>query len=188
MKMRALETIFASAVCLAIAAPLAMANPEGPMPDDKEFVELREGERNPYAKPIVEESVDAEEAETEEARIRKALASLPLSGVRDNGYEIRVLLGSIILQEGDPLPPIVPGQSERLVVRQILPDQVELVFVEREEGVEPRRIEIPVKLDPRVTYAIGPRPDAIAQPPTEGGPTAVFPEDAPEPNSEEIQE
>jgi len=172
---------------LAAAAPTIASAQQGPMPDDKEAVELREGERNPYEKPIVEEAVVEAQEETEESRIRKVIGSMSLSGVRDNGYQIRVLLGSMILQEGDPLPPLIPGQSEALKVGEILPDQVEILFVEREEGEEPRRIEIPVKLDPRITYAIGPRPDAMNQPAGDGGPKAVFPEDEPEVSEEETE-
>lgn len=170
-------------LALAGTAAAAIAGPYGPLPDDKGYTPLREGEKNPYERPVVKEEKAIEQAETEETKLRSMLGAMPVAGVRDNGYQIRVLLGSMMLTEGDELPPLLPQQQEKLKVGEILPDQIELVFVEREEEVEPRRIEIPVRLDPKVTYAIGPRSDAKRVPPS-GGPTAVYPPDEPKPEEE----
>jgi len=121
------------------------------LPDGRETVVLRPGERNPFgqlALPVVEAEVQA--AETEEIRLRKILGSLKVGGRSTKGKTGSFLLGSLILKEGDQLPALVENQSEILKVARVSPDEAVITFFERDQTVEPRQITIRLNMKPSV--------------------------------------
>ena len=121
------------------------------LPDGRETVVLRPGERNPFgqlALPVVEAEVQA--AETEEIRLRKILGSLKVGGRSSKGKTSSFLLGSLILKEGDQLPALVENQSEILKVARISPDEAVITFFERDQTVEARQITIRLNMKPAV--------------------------------------
>lgn len=122
------------------------------MPGERETVELRAGERNPFgqlALPVIEQT-DSGATETEEFRLRKILGSIKVGGVVSSGTNRTLLLGSLILREGDRLPSIIAGQSEVLTVSKISPNEALISFTEIDKATEARTITIPLDIKPRV--------------------------------------
>lgn len=123
------------------------------MPGERETVELRAGERNPFgqaALPVMEQT-DTSITETEELRLRKILGSIKVGGEVSSKNGRALLLGSLILREGDRLPSIIAGQSEVLTVTKISPAEAVLSFTELDKSTEARTIRIPLDIEPKVT-------------------------------------
>jgi len=136
---------------LAGSAGTLWADPANDMlPSGRTFTELREGERNPFGQQISVQPQIVEESESEEARLRRIVSSVKISGVSESAGKKRVLLGSMILQVGDILPPLIRGQQESLRVSSIDSERILLAFVERDPGIESRQITIPLEMTPRV--------------------------------------
>ncbi len=131
----------------------------GLLPGDKQPVPIRPEERNPFAKREQKPEIvqDEQEAETEENRIRNVLMQLRVVG-RTRGSEGRkILLDDLILEAGKILPPVIAGQTERLKVEAIYESAIEIVWIEADPAAEPRRLFIPVNLQPGVSRALGGR-------------------------------
>ena len=129
-------------------------------PDKRRYESVDKAERNPFGMvslPTIEaEEVEVLSAETEEMRIRRVLGNMRISGVRrrpqseDGSSEsYRVLLGSFPLEAGDRLPRLFANQSEVLLVKDIEPDKVVLVFEEKNSDLPPRTIGLAFDLRPR---------------------------------------
>ena len=112
---------------------------------------LDDKDRNPFV--IAKEEtkiVEGVSSHSEETKIRSILESLKVNGISrgDNGYKVQ--LGGLILKPGRLLPRIIEGQSDDLMVKNISPTNIEIMWVGDEEADKPRVMLIPVDLDPKV--------------------------------------
>ncbi len=108
-------------------------------------------ERNPFARRNKAAAGGVEvDTESEEARIRAALESFSVSGLAKGGGGYSAQLGSIILEEGELIPRLIPGQVDDLRVTKVTPELVELTWVADEEAAKPRQVSLPVDLAARV--------------------------------------
>lgn len=123
------------------------------MPQGRTPIVLPPGARNPFGQLVTAQETAAvvEATETEEARLRRIIGRVKVGGVSGSADNLRVLLGALIIKQGDTLPPLIERQQEVLRVDSITKDFVSLVFVEKEAGSEGRLIRIPLKIPPRVT-------------------------------------
>jgi len=115
-----------------------------------------EGARNPFGllsvPPPEEEEEVKIEVETEEMKIRRILGNMRVVGVSGEPGSYRVVLGSMQLSKGDPVPRLFANQGEVLRVDDITDRQVILSFVERnkQQDMPPRTIGLGIDLTPRV--------------------------------------
>ena len=115
----------------------------------KNYPMVSESEKNPFtgsATKVTDQMMPAEPV-TEEKKIRRVLANLRVSGISQSSSGPRVVLGSLPLGEGDELPKLFAGQSERLKVKSITERDVVLVFVEPETSRKERSIGVRFDLD-----------------------------------------
>lgn len=127
----------------------------GILPSQKQGVEVDREERNPFANRVVKK-VTIEDTETEAAHIRRVLSNLEVVGVSKGPRGTRVLLGDLLLMEGKELPPVVTGQSDRVVVSAVSETEVELTWiVESGKAVEDgRQLIVPFNLEPKVEVVL----------------------------------
>lgn len=132
------------------------SDPIGLLPGEKVPVAVAPDERNPFGRrtPKVAEA-PVESTETEESQIRGVLERLVVTGITHGKGGARVLLGSLALQEGRELPPVISGQSEKLRVLSLQDGRIEIGFVERDGTAETRRISLSADLTPTVRFALG---------------------------------
>ncbi len=154
-------TFFTSPVVFALSDPSLL-------PEGREAIEIRSGERNPFAVQIVQEKGAAEPSATEglseEARIRRILGTLRVTGATMGPGKKQALMGSLIVKPGDTLPALLNNQSEVLKVLSLENGIITLVFHERDPSAEPRRIMVPVNLRPTVTqFLFGEAVENLAQ-------------------------
>jgi hypothetical protein len=154
---------------LALGATALAADPGplqiGELPGQKKPAILETRERNPFMRREAKVTAESAEKESEESRLREIFKQLPVTGVIRGGGEVKVLLSTLILEQGEPLPPLIEDQTEQLVVGPIDDRKVEIHFVEADESAEPRKILIPIDLRPRVAV----RPPGIAPVPQPSG-------------------
>lgn len=143
---------------LAVFAPSSLlAQRPDLLPSGRTFVELREGERNPFGQQmtvIQPTDFDTPDSGGEEARLRRLFGAMKVSGASQAGKARRVLVGGMILREDDMVPSILRDQLETIRVTSINDDRVLLSFVERDASVEARQIQIPIALEPTVTQLL----------------------------------
>ncbi|MBE2205753.1 MAG: hypothetical protein IAE94_15585 [Chthoniobacterales bacterium] len=122
-------------------------------PDGRQRVELRPTERNPFTQQIAVQTTPttAQEGTSEESRLRRILRAMKVNAVSGSKGGKRVLLGSLILEPGNKLPPILKDQAETLRVQSIEDSVIILAFVERDPAVDPRQIVLPFALKPVVS-------------------------------------
>jgi hypothetical protein len=146
--MRLLAYSFLAVLPLAVHA----ASPVGLLPEDKTPVVLAEKERNPFGKNIPK----AEKAAVvnEESRIRAIIENLPVAGVMDGRSGKKVLLGSLVLEEGRALPPVISRQTEKLRVVAVADDKVEVAFLESDGNPGLRKIVVELKMTPQVQFRV----------------------------------
>ena len=138
-------------VCVAGSLTVAVAAERDMLPEGRTTVEMRPGERNPFAQiALPVEQMQPEITETEELRLRKIIGSLKVNGVAADGAGRSFLLGSMILREGDTLPLLIAGQTETLTVTKIGSGDAIVTFTEIDKSAEPRRISIPLNIAPKV--------------------------------------
>lgn len=146
--------LFALVLSAASAAPpLPPIMRIGELPGQKVPDLLQIKERNPFTRRETRVAEVKEDKESEESRLRALFAAMAVTGVVRGGGSVKALLGSLILKNGQPLPALIAGQTERLVVRCVTDTQIEIQFVEENERVEPRKILIPIDLRPRVAIS-----------------------------------
>lgn len=153
---------------LAFASPGRAAGDDsassvGQLPGEKVPTVLVLKERNPFTRHEVKTEITADK-ESEESRLRALLGAMPVTGLIRGGATPKVLLGSLILRPGHPIPSLLEDQTEHLVVGTISLKQVELLFVETDPHAEPRRILIPIDLAPHVTVRLPETPATSAKP------------------------
>jgi len=96
-----------------------------------------------------------EAAETEESRLRRFFGSVKIGGVARSGNKCQILLGSLILKEGQIVPQLFAKQEERIRVASITPKELRLVFVEKEPTADSvREIIIPYGFTPKVSQLL----------------------------------
>lgn len=117
------------------------------LPQEKTPELVKPNEQNPFGGAF--EAQDKETANGEELRIAELLRSLPVVGRSRKGW---VLMGDIILRQGEKVPPVLPNQSVELQVLNIRQDAVELMWVEKKPtGLLPRTLIIPIDVSPKVS-------------------------------------
>lgn len=117
------------------------------LPQEKTPELVKPNEQNPFGGALEEQ--DKETANGEELRIAELLRSLPVVGRSRKGW---VLMGDIILRQGEKVPPVLPNQSVELQVLNIRQDAVELMWVEKKPtGLLPRTLIIPIDVSPKVS-------------------------------------
>lgn len=127
------------------------AQEEADLPSGRNFIELRENERNPFGAQVTIESGQAiESVESEEARLRRIIGALRVSGVTQGPSGYTAMIGPMRLVDGDSFPPLLRNQVEELKVESVSREQIRLVFVERDPGVEPRQIVLQISTRPTV--------------------------------------
>jgi hypothetical protein len=135
-------------------APRAPLLQIGELPGEKNPDLLLPKERNPFTRHETKAAEIAADRESEESKLRALFASMSVTGVVRGGGAVKVLLESLILEQGRPIPPLIDGQTEHLVVARINDKQVEIDFLEENERAEPRKILIPIDLTPRVALRL----------------------------------
>lgn len=137
----------------AAALRLPALDRTGLQPERRISTDVSEQERNPFGlvKPPVEEKAKAEEAETEteEMRIRRVLGNTRVSGISGAPGAYSVLLGGMILHEGDTLPRLFADQAETLRVQSITDREVKFVFADKDPTVV-RTMGVAINLKPNV--------------------------------------
>ena len=136
----------------------------GTLPSQKIPASVSDGDRNPFATRIaIEETGNSYEAESEESKIRQIFASLTVDGfVPATGGKARVLVGDLILEEGVEIPSVIENQTDVLRVTRIDSKEVEVTWVDEEQAEQPRKLIIPVKLEPEVSFILPGRPQQTA--------------------------
>lgn len=125
-------------------------------PEKRTPTQVSPGERNPFgllAVPPPEEKEAVKiQVETEEMKLRRILGNMRITGVSGQAGNRRVLLGSMLLAEGDPVPRLFHNQGEVLRVDSISDRSVVLSFVERKQQSDqpPRTVALGIDLGPRV--------------------------------------
>ena len=136
----------------------------GILPSQKIPATVDAGDRNPFATrtptPNVTPGLDTE---SEESRIRQIFAGLRVTGRVPASKGIpRVLVGDLILKEGVELPQLIENQTDRLQVTRITDKEVEITWIDEEVAEQPRKLLIPINLNPDVTVLLPGRPNPTA--------------------------
>lgn len=152
--MRRVAIIFL--ILLAAEMRLPAVTPVGLLPEEKVGITLAESERNPFGKRGPKTPAkSASDTESEEARIRGILASMPAAGTGERDGKYSALLGSFVISPGQALPLILENQTEKVRVLKVDQNTIELGFVEKDESAETRKITLPIRLKPEVRYSLG---------------------------------
>lgn len=145
-----------AAVVPAPAATYKPARKISMSPDSKRALALKASERNPYAKRSPgREELDENGENQEEVQIRSTLSSLSVSGQSRGRNGLRILLGDIIIEQGQILPVLIPDQSENLKVVEVTEETVTLAWLDIETN-EPtgKTLQLTYDLSPSVSYAL----------------------------------
>lgn len=122
-------------------------------PEKRTPAEVRESERNPFGlvslPPAAVEETETIDAETEEMRLRRILGNMRITGISGTPGSYRVLLGSMLLREGEQLPKLFADQAEVLRVARITEREVVLTFAEKDPAIPARTIGLGYDLQPR---------------------------------------
>jgi hypothetical protein len=158
--MKAVLILAAAGLAFAAGARAQDADPAsvGVLPDQRKPVTVAAQERNPLSKQEIKTAAAPEDdKESEENRIRRALRKLAVVGrTRASGGSWKVMLGDLILETGKYVPPVIPGQTEVLRVKEITDSSAELVWIDKSGEPEARSLSIPIDLTPRVrTVLVG---------------------------------
>lgn len=136
----------------------------GTLPSQKVPATVDENERNPFSTSVPDDIDDIRnfDAESEESRIRQVFSNLKVNGhVPGINGPARVLVGDLILEEGQDVPNVIENQTDVLRVTRIDDKEVELSWVGEEVVEQPRTFVIPIALDPVVSVMLpgrGPQP------------------------------
>lgn len=116
------------------------------LPDEKAPELVKPNEQSPFGG--LADDKNKETASGEETKVGDMLRSLPVVGKSSRNT---VLLGDIILRRGELVPAIIPNQTVQLMVKDISPDKIELVWVEKKPtGLNPRLLTIMTDVSPQV--------------------------------------
>ena len=161
-------SLFTLAAVLAASPPLpasGIVSEEvaalGMLPSQRQGIRINPQERNPFASETREttKSPDTPENESQESKIRALFRQLHVSGIRHRHHgQSLALVNDLILREGEEIDPVLPDQTERLVVSKIESSQIELNFIETKESTQPRTIILPVRHQVHVTQKLPAQP------------------------------
>ena len=161
-------SLFTLAAVLAASPPLpasGIVSEEvaalGMLPSQRQGIRINPQERNPFASETREttKSPDTPENESQESKIRALFRQLHVSGIRHRHHgQSLALVNDLILREGEEIDPVLPDQTERLVVSKIESSQIELIFIETKESTQPRTIILPVRHQVHVTQKLPAQP------------------------------
>lgn len=161
-------SLFTLAAVLAASPPLpasGIVSDEvaalGMLPSQRQGIRINPQERNPFASETREttKSPDTPENESQESKIRALFRQLHVSGIRHRHHgQSLALVNDLILREGEEIDPVLPDQTERLVVSKIESSQIELIFIETKESTQPRTIILPVRHQVHVTQKLPAQP------------------------------
>ena len=161
-------SLFTLAAVLAASPPLpasGIVSDEvaalGMLPSQRQGIRINPQERNPFASETREttKSPDTPENESQESKIRALFRQLHVSGIRHRHHgQSLALVNDLILREGEEIDPVLPDQTERLVVSKIESSQIELNFIETKESTQPRTIILPVRHQVHVTQKLPAQP------------------------------
>lgn len=116
------------------------------LPDEKAPELVKPNEPSPFGGLV--DDKNKETASGEETKVGDMLRSLPVVGKSSRNT---VLLGDIILRRGELVPAIIPNQTVQLMVKDISPEKIELVWVEKKPtGLNPRVLTIMTDVSPQV--------------------------------------
>lgn len=120
------------------------------LPEEKAPELVKPNEMCPFGGVLDDKS--KETVSGEEAKVGDMLRSLPVRGKSSRNI---VLLGDIILRRGQLVPAIIPNQTVQLLVREITPEKVELMWVEKKPtGLNPRLLTIDTDVTPQVSQRL----------------------------------
>lgn len=162
-----MKKIILIALAPLLAAPFAAGQEEdvvdprtvGRLPVQRQGVVVQEGEGNPYGFPVQKkkEATAVKRQFSQEDQIREVLKALPVTGVIGNGR--KVLLGDLILEEGEFVDDVLPGQTERLLVKEITDSKILIEWVEEFRRKNARNMKIQIDLKTRVQVLLKGQPD-----------------------------
>ena len=142
----------------------------GLIPKQKKAISISPDELNPFA-IVLDEAVVKETFEdisAQEQKIRGVFNRLGVSGVTKSGNGYKVLIGDMILREGQTVPSVIPDQTERLEVLSINEEELVIGWVEerdvrknsRRKNDTGRQLTIPISrgatVNPRLPRAVTP--------------------------------
>jgi hypothetical protein len=147
--------VFRTLFFLVLAFPGLQAASIGLLPEERQTLEVAPTEKNPFGVKVDRVSKLPRSADNEEARIRLVMERLPVGGVVEGERGRKVMLGPLILEEGQFVQQIVPNQREMLRVLSISDERIEIGFVESSGSTSVRKITIPIDLTPEVKFRLG---------------------------------
>ncbi len=144
-----------ASVLIPAGRSLGAAADVGLLPGQKKALVVETKERNPFAIVVKSEETPevTEDTTLQEQRIRKFFADATVGGVMRGSSGYKVLIGSMILEAGALVPPVIPGQTEVLEVRSIDEKTIEFAWVETEDlppNAPVRQMTIDLNVGPAV--------------------------------------
>ena len=124
-----------------VTSPSADILSVGLTPKQKKALTVEPDELNPFA-IILDEAVETETYEdisAQEQKIRGVFKSLGVSGVTKSGTGYKVLIGDMILREGQVVPFVIPDQTETLEVLSINEEEMVIGWMEEQDTRNSRR-------------------------------------------------
>lgn len=138
-----------------LSLPGLQAASIGLLPEERQTLEVAPTEKNPFGVKVDRVGKLPRAADNEEARIRLVMERLPVGGVVEGSGGRKVMLGPLILEEGQAVQQVVPNQREMLRVLSISEERIEIGFVESSGNATVRKITIPINLTPEVKFRLG---------------------------------
>ncbi len=124
------------------------------MPSEKTSERVKETERNPFGQ-AQEEHKDEFKASNEENLVRDQLMKLRVVGVIPDVKGTRVMLGDMVLSQGQVVPTVIPEQTLMLRVSKVTSQVIEFEWIEKKlTGLPARTFPIPVDVSPKVRYQL----------------------------------
>jgi hypothetical protein len=124
------------------------------MPEEKTAEPVKAEERNPFGKTQEDAHAPAKGSREENA-IRTRMESMKIVGVAPGAHGLRVMLGNMMLEEGETVPPVIPDQTLSLCVSKITDQSIELKWIEKKAaGLPPSVFTLPIDLRPFVRYQL----------------------------------
>ena len=129
-------------------------SPIGFLPGFKSGVSVDANERNPYAEREKKNNLATEDEDSEAARIREKLQGLRVRGTGTGPRGRRVLFGDLVLMQGKELPPLIPGQMDRLICTRVTENEVEISWLTEsgDQVADGRRLLITIDQEVIVRY------------------------------------
>jgi len=135
---------------------IARSQEIGILPQQKAALAVSSSERNPFGKKPPKKVEQAKvPVESEESKLREVISELPLAGIVEARGGVKVLLGSIVIQNNDLLPVLISGQTEQIRVVSVTSKEVVLGFVEADGTANNRKIRLNIDMTPEVRYKLG---------------------------------